>query len=135
MPYSAKQVAELQTLRDDPTYDGMDDAAFHTAVNDPTVEVLRKDITTLEVFNTFIGADMPLRSSDEWQDLMLLMTANAAGTFSLQNGSNIYLVLQNAFVGKTNTLNALAAIQNKMISPAEAAGLPAPNLGDVARTT
>ena len=138
MPYSASQVATLQAERtNDPHtrgYSGMDDAAFLTSVNLADISVLRNDITTQEIFEQYVGADLPLRNSDEWEDLMLLVSHNNGAQLSLGPATNLFLVLDNVFNGTTTATN-LASIQNRDDSPAKIAGLPPPSLGDVQRTS
>ena len=130
MPYSAKQVSDLQAVRDNPIYDGMTDSVFLAAVTALT-ESVERQTNTVEVFQAFRGQDLPLRSSDEWQNLMLLMSANAGGSFKMEG--NILLVLQGIF-GGTPSATQLAALATELVSPATVAGLPAPTLGDVERT-
>jgi len=133
MPYTAKQVSDLQTLRDDPTYDGQDDATFLAAVNAATVSVDRLT-NTQEVFNAFVGSELPARASDEWQNIILMGTMNSGGSFALEG--NVLAVLLDAFPtpAADATRAALNALRTENISPAQNAGLPAPSLGDVGRT-
>ena len=131
MPYNAKQVSDLQVERDIVTYDGMDDATFLAAM---TVEDISVPALTnaAEVFNAYVGAELPARSSDDWQNLILLGTMNAGNDFFLQG--NILAVLTNVFGAGTQTRTNLIALSTKNISRATELGLPAPKLGDVART-
>ncbi len=135
MPYSAKQVSDLQAERtDDPHargYSGMTDVQFLTSVTLADIAVPRLT-NTQEVFNAFVGSDLPARSSDEWQNLILLGSMNAGGEFSLTG--NIFTVLDNIFNG-TSTATNLAALQTEDQSPAQIAGLPEPILADVERTS
>ena len=138
MPYSGNQVATLQAERtNDPHtrgYSGMDDPTFLTSVNLADIPVLRNDITTQEIFEQYVGADLPVRGSAQWEDLMLVGAMNNGAQLNLGPTTNLFLVLDNVFNG-TSTATALAAIQNRNDSPAKVAGLPPPALGDVQRTS
>ena len=131
MPYNSKQVSDLQAERDIVTYDGMDDATFLAAM---TVEDISVPASTnaAAVFNAYVGAELPARSSDDWQNLILLGTMNAGNDFFLQG--NILAVLTGVFGAGTQTRTNLIALSTKNISRATELGLPAPKLGDVART-
>ena len=87
MPYSANQVATLQAERtNDPHtrgYSGMDDPTFLTSVNLADISVLRTDITTQEIFEQYVGADLPVRGSDQWEDLMLVGAMNNGAQLTL----------------------------------------------------
>ena len=131
MPYSAKQVSDLQSERDVVTYDGMDDPTFLAAI---TVEDISVPASTnaAAVFNAYVGAELPARSSDDWQNLILLGTMNAGNDFFLEG--NILAVLTNVFGAGTQTRTNLIALSTKNISRVEQLGLPEPILADVART-
>ena len=76
MPYNARQVSILQAERtDDPLgrgYSGMDNATFLASVTAEDISV-PNEVTAAEVFNAYVGTELPARSSDEWQNLILLM--------------------------------------------------------------
>lgn len=136
MPYSASQVAQLQDERtNDPhgrTYSGMDDLTFLASVNLADIPVLRNDITTQEIFETYVGADLPARNTDGWENLMLLGVMNNGSQLSLTG--NLFIVLNAVFNGTTTGTN-LGNIQNRDDSPAKIAGLPPAVLADVVRTS
>ena len=131
MPYSARQVSELQAERDIVTYDGMDDATFLAAVTIEDIAVPNL-VTAAEVFIAYVGAELPIRSSDEWQNLILLGTMNAGNSFYLQG--NVLAVLTDVFAGGTQTRTNLIAMSTKDISRVEEIGLPTPTIFDVGRT-
>jgi len=137
MPYSASQVAQLQAERtNDPngrTYSAMDDAQFLTSVNLADIAVLRTDITTQEIFEQYVGADLPARGSDQWENLMLLGAMNNGANLSMTG--NIQTVLEDVFGALTTTRANLLAIRDRNDSPAKIAGLPPAVLADVQRTT
>ena len=132
MPYNAKQVSDLQAERDIATYDGMDDATFLAAVTVENISVPNQ-VTAADVFNAYVGSDLPARASDEWQNLMLLGSMNAGNDFFLQG--NVLAVLTAVFGAGTQTRTNLIALSTKDISRVTELGLPAPILADIARTT
>jgi hypothetical protein len=132
MPYNAQQVSVLQAERDLATYDGMDDPTFLAAITVEDIPV-PNDVSAAEVFNAYVGSELPARSSDEWQNLMLLGSMNAASRFYLQG--NVLAVLTGVFGAGTQTRTNLLALSTENISRAAELGLPTPTLGDVARTT
>ena len=131
MPYSAKQISGLQAERDVATYDGMDDATFLAAVTVEDISVPNQ-VTAAEVFNAYVGAELPARSSDEWQNLILLGTMNAGNPFFLQG--NVLAVLTGVFGAGTQTRANLIALSTRNIARYEEIGLPEPHIYDVART-
>jgi len=137
MPYSANQVAKLQAERtNDPhgrTYLGMDDATFLASVNLADVAVLREDVTTQEIFEAYVGSELPVRGSDQWENLMLLGAMNNGSDLSMSG--NIQTVLEDVFGIATTTRANLLALKDRNDSPAKIAGLPPPSLGDVQRTS
>ena len=136
MPYNSKQISELQSHRDaDPHsrgYSGMSDSQFLASVNLADISQPRQT-NSVEVFNALVGSDLPARSGDKWQNLMLLATMNSGGSFYLEG--NILLVLTDIFGPGTDTRANLIALSTEDKSPAQIAGLPAPTIGDVVRTT
>ena len=69
MAYTQQQVARLQEERtNDPHgrgYSGMDDNQFLTSVNLADIPVERTDITTQEIFEQYVGADLPAREMEQ----------------------------------------------------------------------
>lgn len=134
MPYSAKQVSLLQVERtNDPhsrSYSGMTDTQFLISVNLEDIPQPRKT-NAAEVFNAYIGSELPARSSDEWQNLILLGSMNAGSDFLLEG--NILAVLTSVFGAGTQTRTNLVALSSEDLSPARIAGLPPAILADVER--
>jgi len=131
MPYTEKQVSDLQAERNVVTYDGMDDATFLAAMTVENIAIPNL-VTAAEVFNAYVGAELPARSSDEWQNLLLLGSMNAGNPFFLQD--NVLAVLIGVFGAGTQTRTNLIALSTRNISRATELGLPTPKLGDIART-
>jgi len=131
MPYTEKQVSDLQAERNVVTYDGMDDATFLAAMTVENIAIPNL-VTAAEVFNAYVGAELPARSSDEWQNLLLLGSMNAGNPFFLQD--NVLAVLTGVFGAGTQTRTNLIALSTRNISRATELGLPTPKLGDIART-
>ena len=132
MPYNAQQVSVLQAERDVATYDGMDDPTFLAAMTVEDISV-PNEVTAAEVFNAYVGAELPARSSDEWQNLLLLGTMNSGNPFFLQG--NVLAVLTSVFGAGTQTRTNLIALSTKNISRVEQLGLPPLTLVTVGRTT
>jgi hypothetical protein len=109
----------------------MDDATFFASVTAEDISVPNQ-VTAAEVFDAYVGTELPARSSDEWQNLILLGSMNAGNPFFLQG--NVLAVLTGVFGAGTQTRTNLIALSTKNISRAEDIGLPVPSLGDVART-
>lgn len=110
----------------------MSDAQFHTSVNLEDIPQPRLT-NTIEVFNAYVGSELPSRSSDEWQNLILLGSMNSGQSFLLEG--NILLVLTNVFAQGTQTRINLIALSTENKSPAFLTGLPPPSLGDVGKTS
>ena len=137
MPYTSGQVARLQAERtNDPhgrTYSGMDDATFLASVNLADIAVLRTDVSTQEIFEQYVGAELPVRGGDDWENLMLLGAMNNGASLSMSG--NIQTVLEAVFGPATTTRANLLAIKDRNDSPAKIAGLPQAILADVSRTS
>jgi len=135
VPYNSKRLSDLQAERtNDPhgrSYSGMNDAQFHTSVNLEDISVPR-ETNGVEVFNAYVGSELPSRSSDAWQNLILLGSMSAGNTFKLEG--NILVVLKSAFGPGTQTRTNLIALTTEDKSPAFIAGLPIASLGDVGKT-
>lgn len=138
MAYTSRQVSVLQSERtNDPharSYSGMDDNQFLTSVN--LADIAQPRLTdAAEVFNAYVGSELPARSSDKWQNLLLLGSMNAGNPFFLEG--NVLAVLLDAFPSGTadSTRANLLVLSTEDKSPAALAGLPPPSLGDVERTT
>lgn len=136
MPYDARQVSDLQAERtNDPHsrgYSGMTDSQFLASVTLKDIPQPR-DTNAVEVFNAYVGSELPLRNSDEWQNLILLGSMNAGNPFRLEG--NILAVLTDVFGAGTATRDNLIALSTENQSPAQIAGLPDPILADVERTS
>ena len=137
MPYSSKQVSVLQAERtNDPhtrSYSGMTDEQFLASVNLEDIAQPRQT-NAAEVFNSYVGSELPARSTDEWQNLLLLGSMNAGNDFLLEG--NILAVLLDAFPSPAadTTRANLLALSTEDKSPARIAGLPIAILPDVERT-
>jgi len=138
MPYSQKQVKVLQEERtNDPhsrDYDEMSDAQFLTSVNLADIPADRLT-TTQEIFNAYVGSELPARDSNQWQNLLLLGSMNDGIGIALEG--NVLAVLLDAFPSPTAdaTRANLNALRTEDKSPAQLLGLPAPQLHDVVRTS
>ncbi len=131
--YTSTQVDKLQDMRDnDPRFAGHDDAQFFASVNLADIDVL-KNVTASEVFNAFVGSELPARNSDDWENLMALGTFNSSNSFKLVG--NVLSILTSVFAPPTTTRANLVALSTEAKSPAQIAGLPPPSLGTVQRTT
>jgi len=139
MPYTAAQVDTLQTERtNDPAgrgYAGFNDAQFETSVNLADIAVNRFT-NTQEIFEAYVGSELPARTSDEWQNLILLGSMNA-GIEELSLEGNILAVLLDAFPSPfADTTRAnLNALRTELQSRTQILGLPVAGASDVARTS
>lgn len=136
MPYNAKQLSDLQAERtNDPhsrSYSSMDDSQFHTSVNLEDVAQSR-ETNAIEIFNAYVGSELPARDSDDWQNLILLGSMNAGNQIKLEG--NILAVLSSVFGSGTQTRTNLIALTTEDQSPAAIAGLPVASLGDCQKTS
>lgn len=138
MAYTVKQVSELQAERtNDPHsrgYSSMSDVQVHTSVNLADIPVDRLT-NTQEIFEAYVGSELPARSSDKWQNLTLLGSMNSSVPVALEG--NVLAVLLDAFPpGTADTTRAnLNALRTEDQSPVKIAGLPPALLLDVERTS
>ena len=135
MPYSAKQVSDLQAVRDNPIYDGMDDAAFLAAILTKDAEAPRASITAGELFESIVPAEFQALSAADKTRVDRLLGLGAEIIVGPGNAHQAVQELLATFGGGSATVTALAAVRDVKITRAAAAGLPDPKLGDVARTT
>ena len=131
MPYSARQVFDLQAERDKSRYAGMTDAAFLALVTLEDVAVPR-ETSTKEIFDAIVDGEMPLRNTQAWDQLMMIAAFNAGE--SVQMGGGVLSALRGIFAAGTTRTN-LEALATELKSPIQIAGLPAPILADIARTS
>jgi hypothetical protein len=133
MPYTAKQVRELQTERDLPAYDGQDDATFLADVSALTKTRLNK-VTSSDIFEAFVGSELPDADVSLNDATIISWVLSAAANTPVTLDGNISTALQSVFLGGTTTRDNLIALRDESISRLQELGLPSATLGDVGRT-
>ena len=139
MPYSAKQVSDLQDERtNDPltrSYSGMANAQFLSSITAIDRPNPRTSMSAGEVFESVDAAEFDALSSALKARVDRVLGLGSDIVIGPGNDHQAVQELITAFGGGSNTLSALATFRDQKYSRAAEIGLPAPSLGDVERTT
>ncbi len=139
MPYSAKQVSDLQAERtNDPLtrgYSGFDDAAFFASI---TADDRPNPLTTMSagvIFNTIVPAEFAALAAADKTRVDRVLNLGAEVIIGPDNSPNAVQELLATFGGGSATITALAALRDQSQTRANEIGLPNPILADVQRTS
>ena len=139
MPYTAKQVFDLQAERtDDPLtrgYSGMNDAAFLVSITAEDRDNPRTTMSSGEIFEQVDSAEFIALSAGDKERVDRVLGLGAEIIVGPGNSHQAVSELVATFGGGSNTLTALAALRDEQFSRAAEIGLPVPKIHDVARTT
>jgi len=135
MPYTAKQVSDLQSERDLPAYDGMDDATFLAAMLVEDKDNPRTTMSAGEFFEAIVPAEFQALTAAEKVRVDRMLSLGADIIIGPDNSPQAVQELLATFGGGSVTVTTLAAMRDTKQSRAQELGLPAPKLGDVQRTT
>ena len=135
MPYSAKQVADLQAERDKIEYDGQDDATFLAAILVEDVSAPLTTITAGQLFEAIVPSEFQALTSAQQARVDRLLSLGSDIIVGPSNSVQAVQELLATFGGGSVTVQTLAALRDQTISRVASLGLPTPKLGDVARTT
>jgi len=135
MPYSAKQVSDLQAERDLPTYNGQDDATFLAAITAETVDAPLTSITAGQLFEAIVPSEFQTLSQAQQARVDRLLGLGAEVIIGPDNSPQAVQELLATFGGGSTTVQTLAALRDQKTSRAAELGLPTPILADVERTS
>lgn len=138
MPYSAKQVSDLQVERtNDPlarSYSGMTDAVFllsMTAEDRPAPIAI---ISSGQLFEAIVASEFQALSSTDKVRVDRLLGLGAEVIIGPGNAHQAVQELLATFGGGSETISNLTTLRDQLQSRAREIGLPDPILADVART-
>jgi len=138
MPYSAKQVFDLQQERtNDPlgrVYSGMSDVQFLASIIAEDRDNPRTSISSGELFESIVPAEFQALSVAEQARVDRLLGLGADIIVGPGNAHQAVSELLSTFGGGSATVAALVAIRDQLFSRAVELGLPTPILADVQRT-
>ena len=138
MPYTAKQVSDLQAERtNDPLtrgYSGMADAAFLISITAEDRDNPRITMSAGEIFEQVDAAEFNALNTGNKARVDRVLGLGAEIIVGPGNSHQAVSELVATFGGGSATLTSLAALRDQKFSRAEEIGLPAPILSDVART-
>jgi len=139
MPYTAKQVADLQEERtNDPlvrSYSGMTDVQFLTSI---TTENRDNPLTSISSGVLFESIDVAEFQALPVSDKTRVDRLLGLGAEVVVGPGNAHMAVQellNTFGGGSTTVTTLAAIRDQQFSRAAELRLPVPILADVQRTS
>ncbi len=139
MPYSSKQVSDLQSERtNDPItrgYSGMTDSQFLASITAEGRPNPRTFISSGELFEAIDGAEFIALSAADKIRVDRLLGLGAEVVVGPGNSHNAVQELLATFGGPSTTVQTLAALRDQTQSRAQEIGLPEPIFADIARTT
>lgn len=129
--------SKIALLRDEITndplalgYTGMTDQQISDSLNAVNINVDRDTVPTGEILAAIVPADFVAIADATRRTYLQMLLA----TDSVPLGSvNIRNALQNIFSGRTDTLNALSALQQETISRARQLGIGTAHSGDIGK--
>ena len=139
MPYTAKQVSDLQDERtDDPltrSYSGMTNAQFLSSITAIDRPDPRTSMSAGEIFESVDAAEFNALTDPLKERVDRVLGLGAEIVVGPGNNHQAVQELITAFGGGSATIASLSALRDQLQSRAREIGLPEPILADVARTT
>lgn len=139
MPYTAKQISDLQDERtDDPltrSYSGMTNAQFLSSITAIDRPDSRISMSAGEIFESVDSVEFDALTAALKARVDRVLGLGAEIVVGPGNNHQAVQELITAFGGGSATIASLSALRDQLQTRAKEIGLPEPILSDVARTT